>query len=139
MAKRASGGGGSLAGLTTTALQKELAKRQRKLPALMRKRDRLMAKVAKIEAQMGALGATGGGRGGRGGAGRTRASNTMTLPEALAKTLSGKTMSVTDATQAVQDNGYKTNAANFRTIVNQALLKHRKLFKKVSRGQYTAV
>jgi hypothetical protein len=47
-------------------------------------------------------------------------------------------MGVTEAATAVQKAGYTTNAANFRTIVNACLIKHKKLFKKVSRGQYTA-
>jgi hypothetical protein len=46
-------------------------------------------------------------------------------------------MSVTQATQKVQDAGYKTTAANFRTIVNQTLIRDNR-FKRVSRGQYTS-
>jgi len=49
----------------------------------------------------------------------------------------GKTMGVSEAADAVQRAGYKTSAANFRTIVNQTMLKSPKI-KKVSRGQYTA-
>jgi hypothetical protein len=45
---------------------------------------------------------------------------------------------VTQVAAAVQKAGYKTFAANFRTIVNQTLIKNRKIFKKISRGQYTA-
>ena len=62
----------------------------------------------------------------------------MNLVEALQKTLKGKTMGVTEVTEAVQKNGYKTSAANFRTIVNQTLIKHPKTFKKIARGQYSA-
>lgn len=61
----------------------------------------------------------------------------MNLVEALVKVLTGRTMSVTEVTQAVQDAGYQTSSANFRTIVNQTLIKS-KAFKKVSRGKYTA-
>jgi hypothetical protein len=46
-------------------------------------------------------------------------------------------MSVTDVTAAVQKAGYNTNAANFRTIVNQCLINSGK-FKRIERGQYTA-
>jgi hypothetical protein len=42
---------------------------------------------------------------------------------------------VTDVVELVQKQGYKTTAANFRTIVNQALGK-KTLFKKISRGIY---
>jgi hypothetical protein len=69
-------------------------------------------------------------------AGRGR--NADSLVTTLQNTLAGSTMSVSDAAQAVRKNGYHTKSANFRTIVNQALLSHPDVFKKVSRGQYTA-
>jgi hypothetical protein len=47
-------------------------------------------------------------------------------------------MGVSEAADAVLKAGYQTNAANFRTIVNQTLIKNRSMFKKVGRGQYTA-
>ena len=61
----------------------------------------------------------------------------MSLVDALAKVLKGKTMGVAEAGEAVKRVGYKTNAANFRTMVNIALIKGGK-FKRVDRGQYTA-
>lgn len=73
------------------------------------------------------------------GPGRKRFRNDTNLVEALAAVLKGKTMGVTEVAAAVTEAGYKTTAANFRTIVNQALLRHTKVFKKVSRGRYTAV
>lgn len=72
------------------------------------------------------------------GPGRKRFRNDTNLVEALAKVLKGKTMGVTEVAAAVTHAGYKTTAANFRTIVNQALLRHTKVFKKVARGKYTA-
>lgn len=119
--------------MPVSMLQKELRRRTRSLKTLQRKRDRLAKKLAAIDAQIAAAGGVAGG----GGAARTRARNSTTLVEAMSKTLSGKTMGVTELAEAVRKNGYQSNAANFRTMVNQALLKHRKLFKKVSRGQYT--
>ena len=62
----------------------------------------------------------------------------MNLVEALSATLQGKTMSVTDAAEAVQRAGYQTTSPNFRTMVNAALL-NKKKFKRVQRGQYTSV
>ena len=50
----------------------------------------------------------------------------------------GKQMGVSEIAEAVQAAGYKTSSANFRTIVNQALIRETDLFKKVSRGVYTA-
>jgi hypothetical protein len=68
---------------------------------------------------------------------RTRARNPNNLVESLAAVLRGKTLSVTDAAEAVQRAGYQTTSPNFRTMVNAALLK-KKFFKRVERGQYTA-
>jgi hypothetical protein len=52
--------------------------------------------------------------------------------------LSGNSLSVSDVAEAVQKAGYKTSSPNFRTIVNQALLANKNLFRKVERGVYTA-
>ena len=136
--------GTSLSGMSTTALAAELARRQRRLPMLKRQQADLLRKLADVEAQIEAIGgdtgATSGRKAGRpvgSGVGRKRPRNAMNLEDALVKTLKGKTMSVTEVTSAVKAGGYKTTAANFRTIVNATLLKSKKI-KKVSRGQYTA-
>ncbi len=104
---------------------------------LRRRREALAAQLDAIDAELSGLGValSGGGRG-RGGP-RKRPKNEMNLVEALQKLLSGRTMSVTDASEAVQRAGYKTSAENFRTIVNQTLINSGK-FKRVSRGQYTS-
>lgn len=122
---------GSLASLPMSHLHAEIRRRQRGVGALVRRRDKVAAKLAQLDAKIRELGGAAGG-------GRTRPSNSMSLVEALHKTLSGKTMGVTEAAEAVRKNGYNTNAANFRTMVNQALIKHKNKFKKVDRGQYTA-
>ena len=142
--------GASLSGMSTTALAAELARRERRLPMLKRQQADLLRKLDEVEAQIDAIGGFGGGaKAGRkssgrpagrpvgSGVGRKRPRNAMNLEDALAKTLKGKTMSVTEVTSAVKAGGYKTTAANFRTIVNATLLKSKKI-KKVSRGQYTA-
>jgi len=137
--------GTSLAKMTTNDLAAELARRQRRLPALKRQHAALLDKLEALEAEMAEIdggAATSAPRGRRKSAGRPagggkRHRNEMNLEDALAKTLKGKTMSVTEATEAVKANGYKTTAANFRTIVNATLLKSKKI-KKVARGQYTA-
>lgn len=145
MAKRSSTtGGSSLKDLPMSAIQRELSRRARKVGTVQRRRDRLAAKLAKLDAQIAEMGGpvSRGGRGGRGsGTGmgaRTRMTNSEGLAPMLHKVLSGATMGVSEAADAVQKAGYTTNAANFRTIVNACLLKHKDLFKKVSRGQYTA-
>ncbi len=47
-------------------------------------------------------------------------------------------MSVSEAAEAARKSGYKSNAANFDTVVNLTLLKRNDLFKRVGRGLYTA-
>ncbi len=143
MARKASGG---ISGLSTSEIQRELQKRAAKARALTRRRGTLLAKVAKLDAQIREFGgaslrSAGSSRMGLTARGtpRKRPQNETGLAEALYNTLKGKTMGVTEVANAVVHGGYKTTAENFRTIVNQALLKHRKLFKKVSRGQYTAI
>lgn len=128
------------AGLTrvsTTELQRELHRRSRNLPKLMRKREQLLGKVAEIEAIINSLGGPAGGSRVALPPGRKRPKNDSNLVEALYELLKGKTMSVTDATEAVQQAGYKTTSKTFRTIVNQTLINSGK-FKRVSRGQYTS-
>lgn len=128
---------GKLSTLTTAEIQKELRRRSRQVGTLVRRRNRLQAKLAKLDDAIRLMGGAVGGLT-RAGAPRRRAKNDVSLVDALAQTLKGKTMGVTEAADAVRHSGYKTTAANFRTMVNAALIKHRKVFRKVSRGQYTA-
>ena len=73
------------------------------------------------------------------GSGRgSRPRNESGLVESLRRVLSGNSLSVSDVAEAVQKAGYKTSSPNFRTIVNQALLANKNLFRKVERGVYTA-
>jgi len=152
MAKK-SRGMGSLGSVPVQDLQAELRRRMAKVGTIARRRDRLMVKVNRLNDLIQELGGSAdvlvGRRGpgrppgpakgaGRRGSGRTRPKNDSNLRDALAKVLRGKTMGVTEVAAAVQRHGYKTGAENFRTIVNQALLKHKGVFKKVARGQYTA-
>ncbi|MFN0011993.1 MAG: hypothetical protein ACKVS8_10155 [Phycisphaerales bacterium] len=132
----------ALSSLSVGELQREISKRQRSVGVLQRKRAKLMKRVDAIDAQIAANGgpARAGRRPGSGlGMGAaTRANNAMNLVESLARALKGKTMSVTEVSEVVQKAGYSTYSPNFRTIVNAALLKEKKRFKRVGRGQYTA-
>jgi septal ring factor EnvC (AmiA/AmiB activator) len=123
--------GAALESMTVSELQAELNRRRRGVARLERRREKLSAELAAVNAEIAELG--GSLTGGTG----TRARNSMTLPDALHQVLQGVTMSVTEAADAVRAAGYSSSAANFRTMVNQALLKDKR-FKKVSRGQYTA-
>ncbi len=150
-----------LSRISTVDLRRELERRHSRVGAIQSRRAQLAAALASLDAELNAFGEPvvvkrGPGRppgsknkkkrgktGRRGrrsnrGAAATRAQNTMTLTEALQGVLRGKTMGVTEVSKAVQKAGYKTNAANFRTIVNQTLIKNSKMFRKVDRGLYTA-
>lgn len=69
---------------------------------------------------------------------RKRHRNDSNLVEALQNVLKGKVMGVTEVARAVQDAGYKTTSPNFRTIVNQTLIKNPQAFTKQGRGLYTS-
>ena len=125
--------GSGLGAVSFEDLQSEMARRSKVVNRLERKRAKLHAELAEVEAELGSYGALSAN-----GAIRRRPRNEMNLVDTLASVLKNKTMSVTDAAQAARDAGYMTTAANFRTIVNQALIRETKTFKKVSRGQYTA-
>lgn len=56
----------------------------------------------------------------------------------LGSLLDGKTMNVNDMAAAALESGYKTGSKDFRSVIALTMLKHPKIFKRVSRGQYTA-
>lgn len=130
-------GSRSLSKMSVSQLQAEINRRVRSTRGLHKRRAKLVAKLTDIDSQILAAGGA-VEAGGRGGRGRKRAQNAMSLVETLQKVLKTKTLSVTEAAAAAQKAGYVTTADNFRTIVNQALIKHTDKFKKVERGQYTA-
>jgi hypothetical protein len=141
--------GSALAGISIDTLNAEIRRRQRGMKGLISRYNKAAAKAGRLAAQIESLGgsvsAAAGGTSRRGPArgrprgstGRKRPKNKMSLMEALAGVLKGKELGVTEAAAAVLSSGYRTSAANFRTMVNQALLKSNK-FKKISRGVYTA-
>ena len=123
---------GKFSNVSITELQSEIKRRQRHLDALHRKREKLATQLREVEEQIleegGAMGAL---------TGRKRPRNEQNLADALASLLSNKTLSVTEASEQVQSAGYRTTSPNFRTIVNQTLLKDPR-FKRVGRGRYTS-
>ena len=139
----------AIARIATADLRRELERRQGMLAELVKQRDELTAELAELEAVFGHAPSGANGKRGPGrprgpvgrprGAGRRgRGRNASSLVESLHGVLNGKTMSVADVSDAVQKAGYHTTSANFRTIVNQALIANPKSFKKVARGQYTS-
>ena len=158
-ARRSRGPSPSLAKATTAAIEQELERRERFLGELSDERNSLIDQLEAVEAEIAAyeagkkvkakrgrprknaaqrIGGTKKKAARRNGTKRKRPRNETNLVEALAKTLKNKTMSVMETAAAVQKAGYKTTSPNFRTIVNQTLLGYKKVFKKISRGQYTA-
>jgi len=129
----------TLGRLSVADLQAEISRRQRSVSKLVKKRNTLITKLNKLEREIEESGGEiSGRRGGGMPSGRRRAKNEHSLSEALHLMLKGKTMSVTDASAKVQEAGYKTTSPSFRTIVNQTLINHSGLFKRVERGQYTS-
>jgi hypothetical protein len=130
---------GGLSGIPVVQLQAELVRRQRRIKALVKRYERIAATAAALRAEIDALGGTvnGAARGFDSAGIRRRPRNEMNLVEALQKLLQGKTMSVTEAAEKVQEAGYRTSSTTFRTIVNQTLINSGQ-FKRVGRGQYTA-
>lgn len=125
----------ALSNLSVSDLQREINRRTRVVRTLMKRRNKAANKLAALEREIAMHGGTLNGR----ARSRARPQNEHSLVASLATLLKGKKMGVADAAAAVQKAGYKTNAVNFRTMVNIALIKNRKLFKKVDRGVYTAV
>ena len=136
-ATRRSKGGRPLTGASTVDLKTELARRARELRKLETRREKLLAQLDEVEASIASHGGPAVGGLTEAGRPRKRPKNTMTLEEALVRLLKGRTMSVTDVAEAVQQAGYRTSSSTFRTIVNQTLIKS-KHFKKVGHGEYTA-
>jgi hypothetical protein len=109
------------------------AKKQR-LATLERTRKQMVSKLAKIDAEIAAL------SGGKGVAGMTpsgRPRNTKSLPDLMIEVLgAGKPLKVGEILDAVIKKGYRSNSRNFRSLINQTLIKDKR-FTAVSRGTYT--
>ena len=153
-----------LASASYTELKNEIIRRQEQVQNLITTRDRLSAELRELETLIESVGGgevitasyttvrrrgparpPGSGKGramltgptarhGRKG----RKGNANSLAGSLHTVLTGKTLGLSEAADAVKRAGYKSSSPNFRTMVNQALLANRSMFKKVARGQYTA-
>jgi hypothetical protein len=140
-----------LKNLSTAELQRELDRRERGADKLLAKREKLMAQVEEIDAELAALGsmATGGssrkGRRGRPARSATstpkrrRAKNDISLPDAIAAAMDVRAVvSPQEAARLVKANGFKTTSKNFNMMVSNALAKDKR-FKRLSRGQYERI
>ncbi|MCY2932322.1 MAG: hypothetical protein NTV86_23075 [Planctomycetota bacterium] len=135
-----------MAHLTTEQLKAELARRQRALPKLLKKRARLEKLIEAIDAQI----ADASGEAAPAMTIAKRAKKPVvrrktskkppregSLKALLVAALTGKPgVGVGEAADAVLAAGYKSQLKDFHLLVNQALLNSPE-FKKVSRGVFT--
>jgi hypothetical protein len=102
---------------------------------LMAERKKLAGKLEALDRQIESMDGEENGSGGEYTAGG-RPRNDKPLPDVIADVLKGnKAMKVGDIVDGVFATGYRSSSANFRGIVNQALIKDSR-FKSESRGQY---
>src|SRR5688572_3611920 len=116
----------SLASYSLSQLERIMDKKRRELTELGRERAGLQKKLDAVDDRIRQLGGAngffrGGGRGGR-------ARNEKSLVEVMADVLgkSGKAMKVSEIADAVQSAGYRSSSPNFRSIVNQQLIKDKR-------------
>jgi hypothetical protein len=136
----------TLANASVEQLQAEITRREAQLAALEAQRSRLVAAMASLDVTLSGLGAANSmisnnhrsGAASPNGRAHHGAGGGMSLVEAMRKVLPNAVMSVAEIGEAVKSIGYKTASRNFRTVITNALGKHTHLFKKVSRGRYTA-
>ncbi|HEX5010782.1 MAG TPA: hypothetical protein VFY71_10295 [Planctomycetota bacterium] len=138
----------ALRGLSTTALRRELARREAGAGRLAKRRDKLARRLATLDAELADLGVNGARRLGRPPGRKTRrrgpgrpkggrkSHGGLTLMQALEKGVrKGSTVSPAEAAQAAKRAGYKTASKTFGIQVATTLARAAG-FKKTGRGQY---
>ncbi|MCY2926831.1 MAG: hypothetical protein NT031_15625 [Planctomycetota bacterium] len=135
-----------MASLTTKQLKAELARRQKRVPKLLKMQAKLEQRLEAIYAQIADVSGDAVPAGtlvkkAKGLAPKRKASRTPpregSLKWHLVKALAGKKgLSIAEAIAAVSASGYKSQSRDFRLLVNQTLLNEPE-FKKVKRGTFT--
>lgn len=132
----------AIAGLSLEQIRSELHRRHQ---SMLDRRAELQAELSDLDSEIEQFGSFGGGKSsvsakspGRGRGGRGRGGNKQSLPVLLQGLLKGRTMSVPEMAEAAKKAGHVTKSKNFKTIVSLAMITHRNMFKRVSRGMYTA-
>lgn len=112
-------------------LEKMLRMRRSKIAILDRARSRLQRRLDAIDAKISALGGNARSSGGR-------VRNEVSLNDSIDAVLKkkGGAMNIGDIVSGVLATGYNSNSANFRGIVNQALIKDKRFVKAGARGSY---
>jgi hypothetical protein len=120
---------GPVSGLSLAELEKLMQSRRAEVARLGRIRDRLRKKLEGVEAKLVAI---------EGESGKTRrARNHSSLQEIIHEVLvkAGEPLKVGEILERVQAAGYRSKSDNFRGIVNQTLIKDKRLG-KAGRGMY---
>ena len=127
-----------LSTLNIADLRQEIERRQKLLPKLIAQRDALSREITELQG----LAAPEAGKAAKTEAvpkktrRRRRAKNKVGLADALAGFLKGKKkVAIGEAMEGVLAAGYKSNARDFRSVVNNMLLTDKR-FKKIGRGEF---
>ena len=126
-----------LSTMSIADLRQEIERRQKLLPKLIAQRDALNREIAALQgvetAKVGKpVKPKGPDKPGR----RRQAKNTIGLADALALFMKGKKkVTVGEAMEGVMAAGYRSNARDFRSVVNNMLLKDKR-FRNVARGEF---
>jgi len=127
----------NLKSVPTAELNRELKRRAGGYKALLKKREKLLKELERIETELGTTGSV--ARRSELRPGRSRAHNDMSLGDALAQSMELRAVvSPAEASQLVQANGYRTTSRNFNMMVSNTLAKDSR-FKRIARGQYERI
>ncbi len=122
-------------GMSIQKLKSMLSNMEVKKRELLKERRKVEAQLKKIDLQISSIDGASSGNFTAGGRVRNEKSLVETMKDVLTKA-GAAGLSVGDIMEGVKSAGYKSNADNFRGIINQTLLKEKKHFKKVDRGVY---
>jgi hypothetical protein len=132
-----------LAQFPMAELLAEIDRRHARARMLIAERQRILAQMAALEAEMGMVQPAGASaaptRRPAPAEPRQRARNSVSLADALALAIEVRaTVSPAEAAQLVLSNGYQSTAKNFGVVVANALAKDQR-FKRVERGRHERV
>jgi len=128
-----------LSTLNIADLRQEIERRQKLLPKLIAQRDALSREITELQglAAPETRKAAKPEAAPKKARGRRRAKNKVGLADALALFMKGKKkVAIGEAMEGVLAAGYKSNARDFRSVVNNMLLTDKR-FKKIGRGVFT--
>ena len=127
-----------LSTLSIADLRQEIERRQKLLPKLIVQRDAMNREIAALQslAAPAARQAVKPEAAPKTPRKRHRARNKVGLADALGAFMKGKKkVAIGEAMEGVLASGYKSNARDFRSVVNNMLLTDKR-FKKIGRGEF---